>query len=172
MVIGNDDKVSMGCQFSAEKDVRPSPLPLETRKPVEGAVEHGTNTASNDFEKKSVLNPSVTLKQMLLRPKLTSLTEVVSGEAHHIKNIFAKPLDALHFQNFKAPVYPKTEEEKEFIMEALKKNFVFESLAHQGTFLFCFVLFCFLKNSSTQYSMVLILGAVRFRLTRVFFLFN
>jgi CRP-like cAMP-binding protein len=46
--------------------------------------------------------------------------------AHHLKNVFAAPLEDLG--NFKAPVFPKDREEKAFIREALN-NFVFAALS-------------------------------------------
>lgn len=42
---------------------------------------------------------------------------------HHLKNVFAAPLEDL--TSFKAPVFPKGQTEKTFIRDALKKNFVF-----------------------------------------------
>ena len=106
------------------------PRPLET-----------TNSGDHEKQqKKNSLNPSVTLDQFLHRPNLSNLGSsknkhgVMQEGAHHLRNIFAVPLEAVNWATYKPPVYPKTEEEKEFIMEALKKNFVFESLHHKEIF--------------------------------------
>jgi cAMP-dependent protein kinase regulator len=49
--------------------------------------------------------------------------------AHHLKNVFAAPLEDLG--NFQAPVFLKVREEKVFIREALKNNFVFAALSQR-----------------------------------------
>lgn len=47
---------------------------------------------------------------------------------HHLRNVFAKPMELLAGSGSKIPVHSKTQDEKEFFQAALKKNFVFESL--------------------------------------------
>jgi cAMP-dependent protein kinase regulator len=72
-------------------------------------------------------------------PKLTdhihATTAVALGNnptargAHHLKNVFAPPLEDPG--SFNAPVFHKTMEEKQFIREALKNNFVFAALSER-----------------------------------------
>lgn len=84
----------------------------------------------------SSLSPSVTLQTLLHRPNLTDLTKVgakVANEgAHHLRNIFAKPLDFSRKPSL--PVHPKSEQEKEWLEDALRQNFVFENLPHAQLF--------------------------------------
>lgn len=49
--------------------------------------------------------------------------------AHHLKNVFAPPLDDA--ASFTAPVYAKNAEEKQFIRDALMSNFVFAALSER-----------------------------------------
>jgi cAMP-dependent protein kinase regulator len=50
----------------------------------------------------------------------------VKKGAHHLKNVFAAPLENLH--EFQAPNFPKSNEEMAFILKSLKQNFVFSAL--------------------------------------------
>ena len=43
-------------------------------------------------------------------------------------NVFAAPLDFFDSSNYKAPFHKKTEEENQFLLEALQRNFVFADL--------------------------------------------
>jgi cAMP-dependent protein kinase regulator len=51
------------------------------------------------------------------------------GGAHHLKNVFAPPLEDPG--SFQAPVFQKAQEEKQFIREALQNNFVFAALSER-----------------------------------------
>jgi cAMP-dependent protein kinase regulator len=104
----------------------------------------------------SSLSPSVTLQALLQRPNLHDLKavgnkvvkEVVGGAGgataaaataaqrsvhHHLRNVFARPIGDPR-GGAALPVFKKTEEEKEWLEEALKHNFVFESLPHAQVF--------------------------------------
>lgn len=50
------------------------------------------------------------------------------GGGHHVRNVFATPIEEEALANFKPPVHEKSAEEKAFIRDALKHNFVFEHL--------------------------------------------
>jgi hypothetical protein len=65
------------------------------------------------------------LANQLTDTKAVSLAKGKRAGAHHLKNVFAPPLD-VDLKSFRAPFFPKTEHEKDFIREALEKNFVFE----------------------------------------------
>lgn len=54
---------------------------------------------------------------------------LVTRGAHHLKNVFAAPLEDI--QSFQAPVFSKTHDEKTFIRECLKNNFVFAALSER-----------------------------------------
>lgn len=72
------------------------------------------------------LDPSNAL--VALRP----VSDNIRGRAHHVKNIFAKPLEALlKTDSYKPPVHPKSDEERQMIYEALHKNFVFDNLSNR-----------------------------------------
>ena len=55
------------------------------------------------------------------------VTDRFRNNAHHLRNVFATPLDALS-PGYKPPVFEKPPEEQEFIRDALKRNFVFDNL--------------------------------------------
>jgi cAMP-dependent protein kinase regulator len=91
------------------------------------------------------LSPSVTLQALLQRPNLNDMksvgnkvvkevkTRVVHDSVHHLRNVFARPLERAFAEEL--PVYKKDEDEKEWLENALKSNFVFESLPHAQVFL-------------------------------------
>ena len=56
------------------------------------------------------------------------MTNKFRTQAHHLKNVFAAPIDAVSPQ-YKPPVFEKSPEEQEFIKDALKHNFVFEGVS-------------------------------------------
>lgn len=58
------------------------------------------------------------------------ITDKFRTNAHHLRNVFAAPLDAVS-PGYKPPVFSKTPEEQAFIKEALKHNFVFDNLSDQ-----------------------------------------
>lgn len=86
-----------------------------------------------------IINPNAALQRFLSAPKLTdqvksttvSTTRAVRTGAHHLKNIFAAPLEDDELQSFKAPVFAKEGTEKSFIRENVKNNFVFSSLSER-----------------------------------------
>lgn len=49
--------------------------------------------------------------------------------AHHLKNVFAAPLEDL--PSFQSPVFSKSHDEKKFIREVLSNNFVFAALSER-----------------------------------------
>lgn len=57
------------------------------------------------------------------------LIEHTGAAARRLKNIFALPLDLLSEEGYSPPVFDKTDEEEMFILNALKKSFVFEGLS-------------------------------------------
>lgn len=68
-------------------------------------------------------------KQIVATSQLARTTNYINQGAHHLKNVFAPPLDDLG--SFQAPIFPKNHEEKKFIREALKNNFVFAALSER-----------------------------------------
>jgi cAMP-dependent protein kinase regulator len=65
-----------------------------------------------------------------LTPEQQRSTATTFG-AHHLRNIFAPPLQPEEVASFQAPKFRKAQEEANFIQTALKKNFVFTSLSEQ-----------------------------------------
>lgn len=61
-----------------------------------------------------------------MRPNESKTENTPKKEGHRVKNIFAKPLRVL--DSYSPPVFPKSDEEREFIVKALQSNFVFETL--------------------------------------------
>ena len=52
----------------------------------------------------------------------------VRTQVHHLKNVFAPPLAADDLKGFTLPVYPKSEEERKFILKVLSESFIFADL--------------------------------------------
>jgi hypothetical protein len=51
---------------------------------------------------------------------------------HHVRNVFAKPLEFIKVHAYTPPVFAKSTEEEAFLAAALPKNFCFENLsAHE-----------------------------------------
>eukprot|EP00980_Cylindrotheca_fusiformis_P024375 scaffold11809_cov128-Cylindrotheca_fusiformis.AAC.14 len=74
----------------------------------------------------------VSTPQLVNQLKETTAVALPSGAnkgagVHHLKNVFAAPLDDL--KSFQAPSFPKGQAERAFIREALEKNFVFAALS-------------------------------------------
>lgn len=57
-----------------------------------------------------------------------ALGQNVRTQVHHLKNVFAPPLAADDLKGFTLPVYPKSEEEREFILKVLSESFIFADL--------------------------------------------
>mmetsp|Transcript_24681 Transcript_24681/g.68259 ORF Transcript_24681/g.68259 Transcript_24681/m.68259 type:complete len:789 (-) Transcript_24681:113-2479(-) len=53
----------------------------------------------------------------------------VKNRGERLKNVFAAPMEFTGLSTYRAPVFPKTEQEKKFLDGALKQNFVFEDLS-------------------------------------------
>lgn len=51
--------------------------------------------------------------------------------AHHLRNVFAKPLDDQDVSSFMAPKFDKTEADMQFLRNAMRKNFVFTNLSER-----------------------------------------
>lgn len=81
------------------------------------------------------LNPSVALQTLLKRPNLVHVASRARQKglregAHHLRNVFAKPL-SIHTS---IPVYPKDDEVKEYLEESLKHFYFCEGLKHAQLF--------------------------------------
>jgi cAMP-dependent protein kinase regulator len=57
-----------------------------------------------------------------------SLGQNIKTHAHHLKNVFVPPIAADDLKGFTLPVYPKLDEEKQFILKSLSDNFIFANL--------------------------------------------
>jgi len=64
--------------------------------------------------------------------KVQNVGELITNKfrtnAHHLRNVFAAPLEAVS-PGYKAPVFQKSPEEQAFIKNALKHNFVFDNIS-------------------------------------------
>eukprot|EP00977_Amphora_coffeiformis_P008121 scaffold1818_cov162-Amphora_coffeaeformis.AAC.6 len=75
-----------------------------------------------DKEKASAITP----KNITTKNEATSNANEEKDGAHHVKNVFARPLEIN--DDYKPPFHEKSKEESIFIADALQKNFVFENL--------------------------------------------
>lgn len=94
-------------------------LQKESTPDLLGAV--GANT-------RPVIRNMVSTPQLVNQLKETTAVALPKGAnrgagVHHLKNVFAAPLDDL--TSFQAPIFPKGQAERSFIRAALEKNFVF-----------------------------------------------
>lgn len=105
----------MGCTNSKEAedgfDVQPG-APKSTAAP---SSHHGFR------------DPSILIQK--INDKVTEAGKNVTGAAHHVRNVFATPFEALDLDHFKIGFFSKSSVENELIQSALKKNFVFEHLS-------------------------------------------
>jgi cAMP-dependent protein kinase regulator len=109
----------MGSQNSKDDEKEGRQGPFETLATAfSGGLPKSTRSLRLQVNR---LNPAVAL-QTLMKPGQRAAKQ----GAHHLKNIFAVPLD---FINYKPPIFPKSEAEEAFILESLNKNFVFAGVA-------------------------------------------
>lgn len=86
------------------------------------------------------LNPSIALENILaqaqhLRDVGKKGNQVFKEGAHHVKNIFALPLELADLGAYSPPIHKKTEQEKEFIIKSLKNSsFFFNDMSHHELF--------------------------------------
>ena len=105
----------------------PGTLPWEVR---DQKAEPGTALVRNLQPVIQTLNTAPKLgKQIVAASHVARIPKVVAHGVHHLKNVFAAPLEDL--ETFQAPIFPKSYEEKKFIRDALKSNFVFAALSER-----------------------------------------
>lgn len=75
-----------------------------------------------DKEKAAAITP----KNITTKNEATNDNKEEKDGAHHVKNVFARPLEIN--DDYKPPHHEKTKDESLFIADALQKNFVFENL--------------------------------------------
>jgi cAMP-dependent protein kinase regulator len=78
-----------------------------------------------DLLSKPKLVTHVRSTAVVVSPKQSQSTKVKKS-SHHLKNVFATPLDLMG--SLRAPVFPKDSTEKAFVQNALQNNFVFSTL--------------------------------------------
>jgi cAMP-dependent protein kinase regulator len=116
-----------------------------TSKPAVASSRHNNVNAAaaggNSIDPLSAINPAVALGNILanaqhLRGAIGEKSRrVVKDGAHHLKNVFAIPLDFADLGAYSPPVHSKTEQEKEFIEKAVKgSSFIFDGLSHLELF--------------------------------------
>jgi cAMP-dependent protein kinase regulator len=100
----------------------------------------GDGGGNNNIDPVSAINPAVALHNILANAQhLKTIGEksrqVIKEGAHHLKNVFAIPLDLTDLRAYKPPVHLKTEQEQEFIEKAVKESsFIFDGLSHLELF--------------------------------------
>jgi cAMP-dependent protein kinase regulator len=126
-----------------KKEEASAAAPKKTGKRTIDAVQYNNNNNNNKFEPGTALiqNAQPVLDRIVSSaPKLANQVLVtaniargaptlVNKGAHHLKNVFAAPLEDI--QSFQSPVFSKSQDEKTFIREALKNSFVFAALSER-----------------------------------------
>ena len=80
----------------------------------------------NEQIKNITSRPTVADQHVAGGKKRQSIAKQKAG-AHHLKNVFARPLEDV--ESFKAPSYAKTKTEELFLKNAILKNFVFSNMS-------------------------------------------
>jgi hypothetical protein len=119
----------MGCNSSKEGQPTGSSTAVKKNEnEPSDAKADGTNGAGERFRE-----PSVVVKDQKVDPMTKKMVQDVKSNiknaAHHVKNIFAMPLNSLDWSTYVIPRNPKTKSDEELIQKALKNNFVFEHLS-------------------------------------------
>jgi cAMP-dependent protein kinase regulator len=127
----------MGCGSSKERHVDFGELD-QLQKQDESKEDSAKKTRTSKAISAVTTKVRPVLSALASTTKLTSqvtantavrLAKTATKGAHHLKNVFAAPLGDLG--SFTAPIFPKDLQEKKFIREALKKNFVFAALSER-----------------------------------------
>lgn len=132
----------MGCCNSTEeldyeaiakfKDAHQPPLrKLPTSSPKPPFVTDTMNQVQESLDHLLMSRPNLVDIASKVGDYASSKIKSGANAAHHLKNVFAAPLQFA--DDFKAPVFAKTPAEQEFIVRALKKNFVFSNLTVRET---------------------------------------
>ena len=108
----------MGCSNSKDTGVEKATTAIAAG---DQSGESSTFIAARNFR-----DPSIALRKVAETASKTATG--VKDAAHHVRNVFATPLDKTEFANYTPPVHAKTADETKFITAALTKNFVFENL--------------------------------------------
>lgn len=129
----------MGCISSKEQVDFGELDELKKKKAQEGDLKDEGQSAATKAMAAVSNHVRPVLAHLNSTPKLTSQVTAttavllaktaVKGGAHHLKNVFAAPLEDLG--SFRAPIFAKDTEEKKFIRQALQNNFVFSSLSER-----------------------------------------
>lgn len=130
----------MGCNQSSTEDVEGNAHasdrsgrfgmdPQLSSKIIQGAknVVHNTVDVINDVAIKPVGMMAEKVASLAIAVPQT-LGQNIRTQAHHLKNVFAPPIAADDLKGFTLPVYPKTDEERKFILGVLSKSFIFADL--------------------------------------------
>lgn len=107
-----------------------------SEEPVASGAAAATSDGTQQKSTKSTpfRDPSMALQKVLgavgeaVKGTSKAVGETAQGTAHHVRNVFATPLDQAAFEGYKPPVHEKTAKETSFIQESLQSNFVFENL--------------------------------------------
>jgi cAMP-dependent protein kinase regulator len=97
---------------------------------VAGEVASGVKNVAGEVTDR-VIRPAgqVTFKvasRAIAVPK--TLGQEIQTQAHHLRNVFVPPIAADDLKGFTLPVFPKSDEEREFILKSLSENFIFANL--------------------------------------------
>ena len=87
--------------------------------------DHATQDPSQDQHKgtrTSVIDEATNVNQLV--------TDKFKTKAHHLRNVFTKPMEDVA-SNYQPPFFEKPPEEEDFIREAMKHNFVFDDLGQK-----------------------------------------
>ena len=130
----------MGCNQSKPEDVEGNAQvsdrsgrfgldPQLSTKIVQGAknVVHDTVNVINDKALKPVGMMAEKVAALAIAVP-QSLGHNITRQAHHLKNVFVPPIAADDLKGFTLPVYPKSEEERKFILKVLSESFIFAGL--------------------------------------------
>lgn len=130
----------MGCNCSKPEDVadgskneRSGRLSFDPQVSARALVQGARNVVNEtvDLVTDKAIKPVGLMVENLASLAIqvpTTLRDGIKTQAHHLRNVFVAPIAADDLKGFTLPVFPKSEEERAFILKALAGNFIFANL--------------------------------------------
>lgn len=126
------DDVDDGMQRS-ERSGRFGLDPQLSSRIIEGTKEIVNTTV--DLVANTVIKPTGMVVEKVASLAIAVPTELGRGirtQAHHLRNVFVAPIAPDELEGFKLPVYPKSDEEKKFLVKTLSESFIFADLGERA----------------------------------------
>jgi cAMP-dependent protein kinase regulator len=130
------DNASTAARAKARAKARAAAAANPTAASTAVSAVASTVSAAGATTYKAFRDPSVALRNIVDTSKTVGakVSEKAATQAHHVRNVFATPIDVQDFKSYKPPVHKKSIASTKFIVAALQHNFVFEQLSEKELF--------------------------------------